>query len=206
MNYQELATRLSQLSNRLDKHSEKIEGEPIGRAAGKLLGYLDTFEERLDSFLASRKSGEFLLETLLRSPAAKKHLSLEILKKAHREIVGKRLKAEDLAGAKKEFVGLVHRDDKASEAATFLKEIFAAAVHVQSGGKDKSLLQKEFIRLGALGDEEFSHEIRARTFGELRRLATATGIKFTDKTTKERLIVLIRRYAQRAAINIATAV
>jgi hypothetical protein len=206
MNYQELAARLSQLSDRLIKHSEKIEGAEMGRTASKLLGYLESFEESLDIFLASRKTGELGLETLLRSPSAKKHLSVEILKKAHRDILGKRLKAEDLPGAKREFVTLIHQMDKAPEAAKFLKETFAAAVHVAPGGKDKSQLQKEFIRLGALSDEEFSHEIKTRTFGELRRLATATGIRFTDKTTKERLVVSIRRYGQRAAINITSTV
>jgi hypothetical protein len=206
MNYQELAARLSRLSDRINKHSGKIEGVMMGRAAGKLLAYLESFEESLDSFLASRKTGEFLLETLLRSPAAKKHLSIEILKKAHRDILGKRLKTEDMTNAKKEFVALVHQMDQASQAAKFLKEAFASAVHVESGGKDKAQLQREFIRLGALSDEEFSHEIRERTFGELRRLATAIGIRFTDKTTKERLIVSIRRYGQRAAINVISAV
>jgi hypothetical protein len=205
MNYQDLATRLTQLSDRLSKHSEKIEGDAVARAAAKLLAQLNSFEEHLDSFLASRKSGELMLETFLRSPAAKKHLSVDILKKGLREILGKRLKSEDLSAAKKEFVELIHAKEKAAQAAKFLKETFAAAAHVEPGGKDKASLQKEFARLGTLADDEYLNEIGERTFGELRRLAAASGIKFTDKTTKERLAVLVRRYSRRAAVNIATA-
>ena len=205
MNYLDLATRLSRLSDRLVRHSEKIEGEALGRVAGKLLTQLISFEEHLDSFLASRKSGELLLETLLRSPAARKHLSIDLLKKGLREIVGKRLKSEDLPAARREFIEIIHQKEKASEAVKFLKGVFAAASHVESGGKDKTLLQKEFIRFGTLDDDEFGREIGNRTFGELRRLAAASGIKFTDKTTKPRLALLVRRYSQRAAINIARA-
>jgi len=205
MNYLDLATRLSQLGDRLAKYSEKIEGEALGRAAGRLLIQLTSFEEHLNSFLASRKSGELFLETLFRSPAARKHLSIDLLKKGLREVVGKPLKSENLSAAKREFIEIVHEKEKADEAAKFLKKVFAAAAHVESRGKDKAFLQKEFIRFGALDDEEFEREIGNRTFGELRRLAAASGIKFTDKTTKPRLVALIRRYSQRAAINIATA-
>jgi hypothetical protein len=35
----------------------------------------------------------------------------------------------------------------------------------------------------------------------LRRLAGSNAVRFTDKTTKPRLIQLIRRFAVRAAIN-----
>jgi hypothetical protein len=203
MNYLDLATRLSQLSDRLVRYSEKIEGEALGRVAGKLLAQLISFEEHLDSFLASRKSGELLLETLLRSPAARRHLSVDLLKKGLRGIVGKRLKSEDLPAARREFIEIIHQKEKANEAIKFLKGVFAAASHVESGGKDKALLQKEFIRFGTLDDDEFGREIGNRTFGELRRLAAASGIKFTDKTTKPRLALLVRRYSQRAAINIA---
>jgi hypothetical protein len=52
-----------------------LEGENIGRSAGKLASALDHFTEQLESFLASRKSGELLLENLLQSPASKKRSS-----------------------------------------------------------------------------------------------------------------------------------
>ncbi len=54
--------------------------------------------------------------------------------------------------------------------------------------RTKLHLQREFISLGQLADEEFAQEIGKRTFGELRRMAGVNGIKFTDKTTKQRLI------------------
>lgn len=54
-------------------------------------------------------------------------------------------------------------------------------------------------------DEEFAKKVSTLTFGELRRIAGVDGIRFTDKTTKQRLGVLIRRYAQRAALNVAAA-
>jgi hypothetical protein len=205
MNYSDLSSRLLHLGERLAKHAGKIEGETLGKSAGKLVAQLSSFEEDLESYLASRKSGELLLETLLRSPTAKRHLTVEMLKHSLREVTGKRLKSDDLPAAKREFIELVHEFRKQDKAAEFLQEAFADAFHVESGGKDKLRLQREFISLGQLTDEEFAQEIGKRTFGELRRVASVNGIRFTDKTTKQRLTALIRRYAQRAALNIAAA-
>ena len=74
MNYSDLSSRLLHLGERLAKHAGKIDGEALGRSAKTLTTQLNAFEEDLESYLASRKSGEFLLETLLRSPAANRHL------------------------------------------------------------------------------------------------------------------------------------
>ena len=205
MNYSDLSSSLSRLGERLAKHAGKIDGEALGQSAGKLAAQLAAFEEDLESYLASRKSGELFMETLLRSPAAKRHLTVEMLKHGLREVVGKRLRADDLTAAKREFIGLIHEFGKQSKAAEFLQEAFASASHVESGGKDKGHLQREFIRLGRLADEEFAQEIGKRTIGELRRLASVNAIRFTDKTTRQRLSALIRRYAQRASFNIAAA-
>jgi hypothetical protein len=205
MNYSDLSSRLLHLGERLAKHAGKIEGETLGKSASKLIAQLSSFEEDLESYLASRKSGELLLETLLRSPTAKRHLTVEMLKHSLREVTGKRLKSDDLPAAKREFIELVHEFRKQDKAAEFLQEAFADAFHVESGGKDKLRLQHEFISLGQLTGEEFAQEIGKRTFGELRRVASVNGIRFTDKTTKQRLTALIRRYAQRAALNIAAA-
>jgi hypothetical protein len=201
MNYLDLSTRLSHLAERLNKQATKIEGNVVGKSAMKLVGALDHFDAVLESYLASRKSGEFFLETLLRSPSAKRHLSLDLLKKGLREICGKRLKAEELGLAKSEFVEAVHAQDKSATAVKFLKHAFAEAASVESGGKDKAALQQEFIQLGRLNEEEFAKVIAKRTFGELRRLAGSNAVRFTDKTTKPRLIQVIRRFSVRAAIN-----
>jgi hypothetical protein len=205
MNYSDLATRLSQLGERLAKQSDKLEGENLGRSAAKLVSQLARFEEQLESHLASLKSGELLLESLLRSPASKRHLTIALLKRGLREICSKRLKSEDVVAAKREFIDLVHAAQKQDLAVEFLKEAFAEASHVESGGKDKALLQREFVHLGQLLDEDFAVEIAARTIAELRRVATVNGIRFTDKTDRQRLTTLIRRYAQRAALNVAAA-
>src|ERR1700740_2132699 len=138
MNYSDLASRLSEFGERLAKHAHKLEGQDLGKSAGKLAIQLDRFEEHLESYLASRKSGELLLEILLHSPSSKRHLTVALLKNALRKVCGKRLKAA-----------------------------FAEAVHVEFGGKEKAQLQREFIRLGRLLDEEFAKEVSTRTFGEL---------------------------------------
>ncbi|MBV9297529.1 MAG: hypothetical protein JO066_01000 [Verrucomicrobia bacterium] len=205
MNYSDLASRLSQIGERLAKQANRLEGEILGRSAGKLAWHLDRFEEQLESHLASRKSREVFLENLLRSPTSKKHLTIALLKKASREVCAKRLKSEDLAAAKREFIKLMHGAGKQDLAVEFLKEAFATAVRVESGGKDKALLQREFIRLGQLLDEEFAKEISSRSIAELRRVATVNGIRFTDKTDRHRLTTLVRRYAQRAAFNLPAA-
>jgi hypothetical protein len=201
MNYLDLSTRLSQLAEKLSKQVTKIEGNDVAKSAMKLAAELDRFDGVLDSYLASRKSGEFFLETLLRSPSAKRHLSLDLLRKGLREICGKRLKAEEFGLGKSEFVETIHAQDKSSAAAKFLKHAFAEAASVVSGGKDKAALQQEFIQLGRLNEEEFAKVIAKRTFGELRRLAGNNAVRFTDKTTKPRLIQVIRRFSVRAAIN-----
>ena len=121
MNYSDLAARLSQLGERLAKQSDKLEGENLGRSAGKLSLQLQRFEEELESHLASRKSGELLLESLLRSPASKRHLTLALLKHGLREICGKRLRSEELAAAKREFIELVHAAGKQDHAVEFLR-------------------------------------------------------------------------------------
>jgi hypothetical protein len=201
MNYLDLSTRLSHLAERLNKQAAKIEGAAVGKSAMKLANQVEHFDAVLESYLASRKSGEFLLETLLRSPSAKRHLSLDLLKKGLRDICSKRLKAEELGLAKAEFVESVHAQDKSAAAAKFLKHAFAEAASVESGGKDKAALQQEFIQLGRLTEEEFAKVIAKRTFGELRRLAASNAVRFTDKTTKPRLIQMIRRFSLRAAVN-----
>jgi hypothetical protein len=205
MNYSDLATRLSQLGERLSKQADKLEGEDLGRSAPKLGSQLVRFEEQLESHLASRKSGELLLESLLRSPASKRHLTIGLLKRGVREICAKRLKSENLPAAKREFIELIRATRQQDLAVGFLKEAFADAAHVESGGKDKALLQREFVHLGQSLDEDFAVEIAARTIAELRRIATVNGIRFTDKTNRQRLTTLIRRYAQRAALNVAAA-
>jgi hypothetical protein len=203
MNYTDLATHLLDLGERLQKHSRKIEGDKVGRSAKKLAQAIERFEDTLESFLASRKSGELLLETMLRSPSAKRHLTVELLKKGLREVAGKRLQADELSAARKEFVEVLHANEKGSQGGKFLQAAFEEAACVEPGGKDKASLQHEFVRLGGLSDEEYEKEIGKRTFGELRRLASTNGIKFTDKTSKQRLMALIRRFSTRAAVNIS---
>jgi hypothetical protein len=202
MNYADLTLLLTSLAERLEKHGGKLEGDRLGKSASKLASTASRFAEELEGFLASRKSGELDLETMLRSPGAKRHLSVDLLKRGLKELTGKRLKAEELTEAKSEFVEMVHDASKSKKAAQFLQDAFAEAAHVETGGKEKGALQQEFLRLGRLTDEEFEREIATRTFGALRRIAAANGIRFTDKTTKQRLIALIRRFSQRAALNI----
>jgi hypothetical protein len=202
MNYQELAGKLLHVAERLQKHASKLEGDVIGKSAAKLATDIEQFDATLDGFLASRKSGELLLETLLRSPAARKHLSLDLLRKALREACSKRLKAEELVAAKREFVEMVHEQDRAEAASKFLKHAFAEAAYVAPAGKEKGQLQQEFYALGRLSEDEYATTIAKRTFGELRRLAATNAIRFTDKTTKPHLIKMIRRYARRLATNL----
>jgi hypothetical protein len=205
MNYAELAATLHHVGERLSKHAGKIEGESMGQSARILLTHLSKFEALLDGYLASRKSGELLLETLLRSPAAKRHLTVSLLKEGLRNLTGKRLRSTDLRAAKREFVEQLHEAGSQDEASEFLQEAFAEAIHIDSGGKDKASLQREFVGLGQLAEDEFAQEIQKKSLGELRRLAETNGIMFTDKTNKQRLAALVRRYARRAVFNISAA-
>ncbi|HEX7194753.1 MAG TPA: hypothetical protein VF207_07265 [Chthoniobacterales bacterium] len=205
MNYAELAATLHHVGERLAKHAGRIEGESMGQSARILLTHLSKFEALLDGYIASRKSGELLLETLLRSPAAKRHLNISLLKEGLRNLTGKRLRSSDLRAAKREFVERVHEAGSQDEASEFLQEAFAEAIQVDSGGKDKASLQREFVGLGQLAEDEFAQEIQKKSLGELRRLAETNGIRFTDKTNKQRLAALIRRYARRAVFNISAA-
>jgi hypothetical protein len=203
MNYSELAGQLTHLGELLSKQAPKLEGDNLGKAARRLAGSVARFEEQLESYMASRKSGELLLEVLLRSPSSRKHLSLPLLRRGLKEIAGKRLKAGDLAAGRREFVELIHGAGKQDAASEFLRKAFSDAVHFESGSREKASIQREFIQFGQLLDEEFAKEIGSRSIGELRRVASVNGIRFTDKTSKQRLATLIRRYAQRAAVNTA---
>jgi hypothetical protein len=205
MNYAELAAALHHAGERLSKHAAKLEGESMGRAAQVLSSHLVKFEELLDAYIASRKSGELLLETLLRSPSAKRHLTIDLLREGLRDVIGKRLKSSELRAAKREFIERVHEAGNQDEAAKFLKDAFAGAIHLEPGGKDKASLQREYVDLGRLSDDEFAQEIEKWSLGELRQLAETNGIRFTDKTNRQRLAGLIRRYAQRAVFNISAA-
>ncbi len=202
MNYTELAAQLTELGERLSRQAHKLEGDALGKSARQLAAMVARFEEKLESYIASRKSGELLLEVMLRSPSSRKHLTVQLLKRGLKEVAGKRLKAEDLAAAKREFVEQVHTAGKQDAATEFLKNAFAEAIHVEAGSHEKASLQREFIQFGQLLDDEFAKVIGSRTIGELRRVADVNGIRFTDKTNKERLAALIRRYAQRAAVNV----
>ena len=205
MNYAELAAALHHAGERLSKHAAKLEGESMGRAAQVLSSHLVKFEELLDAYIASRKSGELLLETLLRSPSAKRHLTIDLLRDGLRDVIGKRLKSSELRAAKREFIERVHEAGNQDEAVKFLKDAFAGAIHLEPGGKDKASLQREYVDLGRLSDDEFAQEIEKWSLGELRQLAETNGIRCTDKTNRQRLAGLIRRYAQRAVFNISAA-
>jgi hypothetical protein len=203
MNYTELADQLMRLGERLSRQAPKLQGENLGKAAHRFAASVAQFEEQIESYIASRKSGELLLEILLRSPSSRKHLTLPLLKRGLKEILGKRLKAGDLAAGKREFVELIHGAGKQDAASEFLRKTFSDAVHVETGTREKASIQREFIQFGQLLDEEFAKEIGSRSIGELRRVASVNGIRFTDKASKQRLATLIRRYAQRAAVNTA---
>ncbi len=124
-----------------------------------------------------------MLETLLRSPASKRHLTVRHAQTWSPGGRGKRLKSDDLPAAKREFIELVHEFGKQNKAAEFLQEAFADAFHVESGGKDKLRLQREFIHLGPTRWMRNSRiEIGTRTFGELRRVARSMA---SDSLTKQ---------------------
>ncbi|HEY2123760.1 MAG TPA: hypothetical protein VGH07_09215, partial [Chthoniobacterales bacterium] len=163
MNYTELAAQLTELGERLSRQAHKLEGDALGKSARQLAAMVARFEEKLESYIASRKSGELLLEVLLRSPSSRKHLTVPLLKRGLKEVAGKRLKAEDLAAAKREFVELVHTTGKQDAATEFLKKAFAEAIHVESGSHEKASLQREFIQFGQLLDDEFAKVIGSRT-------------------------------------------
>jgi hypothetical protein len=59
------------------------------------------------------------------------------------------------------------------------------------------------VNIGATLAKLHDAEIGVRKLAELRRIANVNGIRFTDKATKQRLAALIRRYAQRAVVNVA---
>jgi hypothetical protein len=202
MNYDELSDRLTKLGKRVGKQAEKLDGDDLGRSARHLVASLEKFELQLESFLASRKSREFLLEVLLRSPSSKRHLTIALLKSGLKGACGKRLKSEELNAAKREFIESIHEAGKQEEAVVFLESAFAEAIQVDASGEEKAGLQREFIQLGRLVDDEYAKEIDSRTIGHLRRVAEVNGIRFTDKTSKPRLASIIRRYARRAALNV----
>jgi hypothetical protein len=204
MSYVELSDRLRLLSETLRQQGEKLEGTALAKATGTFTRSLGSFEKKLHDFLGGQGPGLRELQDLLKAPQAKKHLSLPALKIVFRELLAKPLREETPAKAKAALLQEIKEQQKGEKAVAYLKEFFFRAAASAPVGEDKEALQKEFLRLGSLGDEELAYELehRFKTIGALKKLAKANAVTFTAKTPKARLIESIVHYAQRAHRNV----
>ena len=204
MSYSELSERLAALSLVVRENQENLEGKPLALAAMKLNASLASFEKKLHDFLEGHGPGMRELADLLKSPQARNHLKGPALKIVFRDLLDKALPEGTPAQAKAAFLKKIAKKEKGEEAVAYLRSFFAQAAAPASIPKDKDALQKEFLRLGTLDDTDLELEFakRWKKIGDLKKLASANGIAFTPKTTKERLIGAVVHYARRATSNV----
>ena len=206
MSYTELSERLLKVAKSLAENGEKLEGIPLSKAAAALGKSLGSFETKLSDFLGGQGPGIRELQDLLKSPAAKKHLSLPALKIIFRNLLSKTLREETPAKAKALLFKEVKNAATGEEAVAHLKDFFRHAAAPAALELDKASLQQEFLRLGSLDSEELDYELahRFKAIGTLKKLAKANAITFSPKTSRERLIQEITHYAQRAHRNVGS--
>jgi hypothetical protein len=205
MSYQDLAGQLATIGKKVADHQHKLEGIPLAKAAESLVKAASKFENKLNDFLGGRGPGIQELEELLKSPQAKAHLPLPGLNLISKDLFNKRLKAERLPAAKKEFLELVKKAQVGEKAVALLREFFFKAAQAPPPPADKEALQRELLRLGGLSDDElnleFSH--RLKSVATLKRLAQANSLPVSRTAKKAELIEVITHYARRAYTNIA---
>lgn len=204
MSYLDLANQLKQIALKLEKNSSQIEGAALAKAATALSKSIISFEKKLDAFLGGSGPGIRELQELLKSPGATKHLKLPALSHLYRNIFGHSLTAATPAAGKKLFLQVAVEKQIGEKALAELKLYLSEAAQVASPPKDKESLQKEFLRLGGLPDDELILELdrRYKTAPLLKALAQANAIEAKKGAKRERLIETIIHYARRAHANI----
>jgi hypothetical protein len=204
MSYSELSDRLRRLGETLRHQEGKLEGAALAKAAGTFTRSLGSFEKKLSDFLGGQGPGIRELQEILKSPQAKKHLALPALKIVFRDLLSRPLREETLAQAKTALFKEIMERQSGEAAVAYLKEFFYRAAAPPSVGSDKEALQKEFARLGSLGDDELEYELdhNFKTVGALKKLAKANAVAFTGKTPKAKLVENIVHYARRAHRNV----
>ncbi len=204
MSYSDLSERLASLSIVVREHQNRLEGQPLATSARRLNASLAAFEKKLHDFLEGNGPGIRELGDLLKSPQAKKHLTLPALKVVFRDLLDKSLPEGTPAQAKSAFLKKIAKREKGEEALAYLKEFFFKAAKPAPVPKEKEALQKEFLRLGSLDEFELALELdkRWKKLGDLKKLAAANGVAVTAKTTKERLADALVHYARRAYANV----
>ena len=205
MSYQALGEHLRSVGSKVAAHHEKMEGIPLARAAQSLQNALFRFENKLDDFLEGQGPGIRELAELLKSPQAKAHLPLPGLNIVYQSLFGEKVRADKLAGAKKEFFERVKKEQSGEKAVRVLKDFFFQAAQMPPPGDDKVSLQNELLRLGSLSGEElefeFSHRLKSPTI--LKNLARANSLPIPRSPKKAELVEIITHYARRAHENIA---
>jgi len=206
MTYGELSTRLEAVAANLHKHERTLEGQALSKATTTFAKALGSYEKKLADFLQGTAPGAREFEDLIKSPQAKKHLTLPALKVAFRQILGQALHEETAAKAKASLVKQVRAEGDFESAVVYLKEFFFRAASPLKVGEDKESLQAEFLRLGGLPDDELEFQLqhRFKTVGALKKLAKANAVNFTATTSKPKLIETIVHYARRAHQNVGT--
>lgn len=198
MTYLELSQSLKQLAQLIEKHADKLEGPALSKKAGTFSKQLTRFEAAIKNAALGFGPGIRELEKIFSSPD-KKLLKVPEVNQLYQRVFGERAPSKGKATSAsltKDFLARV-REEEAGEKALQETQLFLAKLKVLKAPipKDKELLQKEMLRLGALSDEDLATELDQRFKGiKLKALANANGIKATKITREE----LIREVAQRA--------
>jgi hypothetical protein len=210
MSYIDLAEKLQKISRVLLQHGPKLEGVALQKAATTLAKSLTTFEKKLDAAVKGNDPSLEALQNLLKTHPAARLLKAPSWEKLLKEVFSHHAKAgAKPAELKKQYIEHAKQTGQGEDAFHAVqREMQQLSIPPAPVPKEKILLQKEFLRLGGLSDEDAYVELEKRwkKIGDLKALATANAIlvpKSFKAVQRPQLIKEILHYARRAHLNVS---
>jgi hypothetical protein len=205
MSYPELAAELKALAALIEKHSAKLEGAALAKSAQSLSKATAALSKKIKDSVAGRSPGLAEFTAQLNGPLAKKHVKGPVLATLHKRVLGKNLPAGlSPVAAKKQFLASVGESELGEKALEELKRLLAELTAVAPVAKDKESLQREFLKLGGLADDDLvlALDTKFKSIALLKALAKANQIPIHAQVTREALLRDVIHFARRAAANV----
>jgi hypothetical protein len=205
MSYTTLAAELKSLSVLLEKNADKLSGAALAKAATSLAKTSASFSKKLKETLGGQGPGIAEFTVQLNGSLAKKVIKGPALAKLYKKILNKNLSSDlTTAQGKKLLFSAVVENELGEKALAELKTLLAELTSVEPPPKDKESLQREFLALGRLDDEDAQLTLvtRFKAAAALKALAQSNNIIVKPKTKRETIEREIIHYARRAAANV----
>lgn len=206
MKQPDFSERLVKLGAKVKAQQNAFGNEELQNALHRFVRAVDQFERVLDRSVNEEVAGWGELKALLKSPSVKKHFKGKLYKKCVEKLVGKTIKGSKKSEIEEALFKYVKKRGSAKPSVKKLKQELNDAMKL-SGAKvsgKKSSLQKAFLNLGVQNIDEAVVELEKKfpEIEDLRLLAEANSIPYTERTTVSTLSRKILHYAKRAATNL----